>query len=300
MQQRPDVDDVRVGVASLGDRLIKPVPELLALLRRVDVLVVLQVVADDEVGPPLLVAASTDFLAGADCLDFDPVGGQNDRRFPDLPLQLPEVLPESCVFLELGLDVRQEALGLFGAVGEDDLIVLVGIDRRVDGVLESKGRALGVATGGFNRPPAAVRPADLLRGDGWVKPLQDALPPDAVELAVERGGFSDEVVREVGPPKILQVDRPELPAQSLRPGQLLPGLEVPEELRPTLGEIAVADNIFKKKLLLVIAVGDRFTIFRFLQTLQIFDQFNLRHRSTPSPGPVPEHRAAHPPAPGAA
>ena len=300
MQQRPDVDDVRVGVASLGDRLIKPVPELLALLRRVDVLVVLQIVADDEVGPPLLVAATTDFLAGTDRLDLDPVGGQDDRRLPDLPLQLPEVLPESCVLLKLGLDVRQEALGLFGAVGEDDLVVLVGIDRRVDGVLEGKGRALGVATGGFDRPPASVRPADLLRGDGGVEPLQDALPPDAVELAVERGGFSDKVVGEVGPPKILQVDRPQLPAQSLRPGQLLPGLEVPEKLRPTLREIAVADNIFEKELPLVVTVGDCFPVFRLLQSLQVFLQVNLPHPSTPSPAPGPGRRAAHPPAPGAA
>ena len=300
MQQCPDVDDVRVGVASLGDRLIKPVPKLLALLRRVDVLVVLQVVADDEVGPPLFVAASTDFLAGTDCLDLDSVGGQNNRRFPDLPLQLPEVLPEGGVLLQLRLDVRQEALGLFRAVREDDLVVLVGVDRRVDGVLERKGRALGVATGSFNRPPAAVCPADLLCGDGGVEPFQDTLPPDAVELAVECGRLSDEVVSKIGPSKILQVNRPKLTAQSLRPGQLLPGLEVPKELRPTLGEVTVADNIFKKKFLLVVAVGDRFPVFQFFQTIQIFTQFNLRHRSIPSPGPGPERRAARPPAPVAA
>ena len=45
VQQRPDVDDVRVGVARLAHGLIEPVPELLPLLRRVDVLVVLEIVA---------------------------------------------------------------------------------------------------------------------------------------------------------------------------------------------------------------------------------------------------------------
>ena len=70
MEQRPDVDDIRVGVARLRDCLIEPVPELLALLGGVDVLVVLQVVAQDEVGPPLFVASASDLLPRAQGLDL--------------------------------------------------------------------------------------------------------------------------------------------------------------------------------------------------------------------------------------
>ena len=86
MEQRADIHDIRVSVARLGDRLIKPVPQLLPLLRGVDILVVLQVVADDEIGTPLFMTPAADFLAGADRFDLDPVREQDDRRLPDLAL----------------------------------------------------------------------------------------------------------------------------------------------------------------------------------------------------------------------
>ena len=73
VEQRPDVDDVRVGVARLRDRLVEPVPELLPLLRGVDVLVVLKVVAKNEVGSPLFVPSASDLLPSAQGLDLHPV-----------------------------------------------------------------------------------------------------------------------------------------------------------------------------------------------------------------------------------
>ena len=88
----------------------------------------------------MFVSASTDFLARADRLDLDSVREQDDRRFPDAARKLAEVLPQGCVSLELGLDVPEEALGLLGAVREDDLVMLIGIRRRVDAVLKSKRR----------------------------------------------------------------------------------------------------------------------------------------------------------------
>ena len=102
MEQRPDVDDVRVGVARLAHGLIEPVPELLPLLRGVDVLVVLKVVAKNEVGPPLFVPPSADLLARAQRLDLDPVREdvykrqlfeqyvQKGTNFPELRAQLLE------------------------------------------------------------------------------------------------------------------------------------------------------------------------------------------------------------------
>ena len=212
VEQRSDVDDVRVGVARLAHGLIEPVPELLSLLGCVDVLVVLEVVAQDEVGPPLFVPPSADLLARAQRLDLDPVREEDDRRLPDAAHKLPEVLPERRVLLKLRFDVGEEALGLFRAVREDDLVVLVGVHRRVDGVLEGEVRALGVSTRGLDRPPASVRPADFLRVGGGVQPLHDALAEDAVELLVKRGRRPHKVVGEVGPPEVAQVNRPELPA----------------------------------------------------------------------------------------
>ena len=128
VEQRADVDDVGVGVAALADRFCEPVLHLLPLIRRVDVLVVLQIVADDKVGTPLLVTSATDLLARADCLDLDAVGQQDDGGLPDLALQLAEVFLQGGVLLQLRLDVGEEALGLFRAVGEDDDVVLVAVD----------------------------------------------------------------------------------------------------------------------------------------------------------------------------
>lgn len=59
---------------------------------------------------------------------------------------------------------------------------------------------------------ASVGPADLLRVCAGVHALHNALPEDPVELLVEGRRGSDEVVREVGPAKIAQVERSELPA----------------------------------------------------------------------------------------
>ena len=82
----------------------------------------------------------------------------NYPLFPYPALELAEVLLQRGVLLHLGLDVRQEALGLFRAVGEDDLIVFIGINRRVDGVLEGERRALRVATRGLDRSAAPIGP----------------------------------------------------------------------------------------------------------------------------------------------
>ena len=66
------------------------------------------------------------------------------------------------VLLQLRLDVDEEALGLFRAVREDDDVVLVAVDGGVQVVLESEGRALGVATRRFDRTAAPIRAADPL------------------------------------------------------------------------------------------------------------------------------------------
>ena len=90
--------------------------------------------------------------------------------------------------------------------------MLVGVHRRVYGVLEGEVRRLGMSTRGLDCPPASVGPADLLRVCAGVHALHNALPEDPVELLVEGRRGSDEVVREVGPAKIAQVERSELAA----------------------------------------------------------------------------------------
>lgn len=159
MEQCADINDVRVSVARFGYCFVKPVPQLLALLRGVDILVILQVVADDEVRTPLLVAAATDLLARPDGLDLDSVGEQDDRGLPDPPLQLAEVFLQRRVLLQLRLDVGQEALRLLRAVRKDDDVVLVGVDSGREVVLEGeggaswRGQARGLDGPGGSRPP---------------------------------------------------------------------------------------------------------------------------------------------------
>ena len=76
----------------------------------------------------MFMASASDLLPRAQRLDLDAVREEDDRRLPDPALELSEVLPECCVLLELRLEVIEEALGLLGAVREDDLIVFVAID----------------------------------------------------------------------------------------------------------------------------------------------------------------------------
>ena len=300
MEQRADVNDVGVGVARLGDRLIEPVAELLALLRRVDVLVVLQIVADNKVGTPLLVTSATDFLARADCLNLDAVGQQDDRGLPDLAFQLAEVFLQGSVLLQLRLDVDEEALGLFRAVREDDDVVLVAVDGGVQVVLEGEGRALGMATRRFDRTAAPIRAADPLGVHLRVHPLQHALPPYPVQLAVELGRRADEVVREIGPPEVFKIEGSELPAQSLRPGQFLSDPEVLKELRPLLGKVAVLCDVLLEQLPLIRTVCDRFPVFRLCELFEVVVQVNLRHLPAPSLLHAPARREARQQAQGAA
>ncbi len=155
-------------------------------------------------------ASASDLLPRAQRLDLDAVREEDDRRLPDPALELPEVLPECCVLLELRLEVVEEALGLFRAVREDDLVVLVAVDGGVQRVLEGEGRTLCVSSRGLDRSPASVGPADCLRVREGVHPLHDAVAEDAVELLVKWGRGPHEVMGEVGPPEVAEVDRPEL------------------------------------------------------------------------------------------
>lgn len=79
----------------------------------------------------MFVTPTTDFLAGADCLDLDTVGEQDDRGLPDLSLQLSEVFLEDGVLFELRLDVREEPFRLFGTVRQDEDVMMSAISPAV-------------------------------------------------------------------------------------------------------------------------------------------------------------------------
>ena len=79
------VDDVGPRGAGLHQRAVKPAPRVLALQGRLDVAVVLQVVADDERGAMGAVAAAADSLPGAEGLDGHAVA-EHDARRPATPV----------------------------------------------------------------------------------------------------------------------------------------------------------------------------------------------------------------------
>lgn len=192
------------------------------MLGGVDVLVVLEVVAQNEVGPPLFMTPSSDFLARAERLDLRPVGEEDDARLPDTPLKVSEVLPDGSVLFDFGLDVPEEAFGLFRAVREYDLIVLVAVNPGVNTVLEGEGRRLRVTSGGLDCPSASRGPVDRLRLCERILALEDALRPYPIELPVKLRGFPDEVVREIGPPEVFQIERPELLPEPFSPVRAAP------------------------------------------------------------------------------
>ena len=264
MEQRPDINDVRVSVARFADRLVKPVAELFPLLGRVEILVVLKVVAKNQVGPPLFMTASSDFLARAERLDLRTVREEDDARLPDAPLKVSEVLPDGSVFLDFGLDVPEEAFGLFRAVREYNLIVFVAIDPGVNRIFKREGRRLRVTSGGLDCPSASRGPVDRLRLSERILALEDALRPYPIELPVKLRGFPDEVVRKIGPAKVFQIERPELFPESLLPGEGCSLFIVPEELLAFLLAIGSPDDILLEKCLLIFPVCDRLAVFRLL------------------------------------
>ena len=241
MEQGADIDDVGVIVAGLAHRLVKPVLQLAPLLRRPHILIVLHIVQDNKVGPPVPVLPATDLLAAADGLDLDVGLGHQHIAAPHAARQRPEVLQDRGVLLELHPDVVQEALGLLGAVRDDDGIMLVSVQGGVHRPLEGQVGGLGVATGGRHRPAHPRQAADRLdlRRRQGIAPLQHTLLPDRIQLPVELRGRAAEVVGEVGPPEELHVDGPQLPAQAVLPGQRKPRLELPPQLDALRGAVPV-------------------------------------------------------------
>ena len=106
MEYRADVHDIRIGIPGLGYRLLEPGFQLPALLRRVDVLVILHIVQDNQVRPPGPVPAAPYLLSGADGLNLDVLGRQDDIPLPHLSLLPAEVLLDVPVFLQLCLNIR--------------------------------------------------------------------------------------------------------------------------------------------------------------------------------------------------
>ena len=69
MQQCADVYDVGIRITRFGDRFVKPVFQLFALLHRPDVFIVLNVVEHHQVRPPVFMLPAADLLARADRVD---------------------------------------------------------------------------------------------------------------------------------------------------------------------------------------------------------------------------------------
>ena len=116
MEQGADIHDIGVIVPGLGHRLFKPAVQLGPLLRGAHVLIVLHIVQDNQVRPPVSVLPATDFFTAADGLDLDVALGHQDVGPPHRTGQVPEVCPDRAVLLELHPDIVQKALGLVAAV----------------------------------------------------------------------------------------------------------------------------------------------------------------------------------------
>ena len=241
VEQGANIDNVGVVIAALAYRLVKPVLQLLALLRRPHILIVLHIIQDDQVGPPIPVLPATDLLTAANGLDLDVSLGQQHIAAPHAARQHPEVLQDRRVLLKLHPDVVQEALCLLGAVRNDDGIVLVSVQGRVHRAFKGQVGGLGVSTGGRHRPACSRQAADHLgvRRRQGIAPLQHTLLPDCVQLPVKLRGGLAEVVGEVGPPKELHIDGSQLPAQAPRPRHGVPRFKLPPKLDALRGVVLV-------------------------------------------------------------
>ena len=125
MQQGADIDNVCVIVPGLGHSFLKPVVKLSPLVWGTDIFVILHIVQDNKVGPPVPVLAPTDFLAAANGLQLDIAFCHQHIIAPHLTGQEAKVLYNSGVFLKLHPDIVQKALGLVAAVRYDNGVMLV-------------------------------------------------------------------------------------------------------------------------------------------------------------------------------
>ena len=104
MQGGGEVDDAGVGRAGFRERAVEPASRAFALGGREDVVVVLQVVADDERGSVFAAALAADSLPGAVGLDGDAVVERDAVASPLRPDGRRRIVGcERFVFGEFGL-----------------------------------------------------------------------------------------------------------------------------------------------------------------------------------------------------
>ena len=189
MQDGVEVEHVHatVGRAEREDYLFHPGFDLVALLLAAHVLVVLDVVQQDQVGTVRAVAQAAHFLAGAECLDLDVVGSDDDAGIPDTAASggIRVVHEQARIALQLDFDGCQHAGGLVEAVHDDGHEVLAGGNDAPQGRELGAQGGLGLATGRADVDQVALGGVDVARHVVKVP-------------AVEQAGFALDVMREVG------------------------------------------------------------------------------------------------------
>ena len=215
VQDGADHQDVRVAVPGLAHRLPEPVGGFAPLLGGADALVVLDVVAEDQVRAALIVPPAPELLAAAHGVDAAAAREDDGGGLPGLARLLPEVGQNALIGLQLVLDGVQEADGLGLRVRHQQDVPLVAVQGGVEDVLQAHHRALGVAPGGGHGGPGAfVREHGLPVGQG-VPALHHPAAPQLRQLPVEGRRGPGTVVGQVIFAKFRRV-----------PGRLAEGLGV--------------------------------------------------------------------------
>ena len=126
MQDRTDVHDIRIGIATFGNGFFKPAVKFPSLLRCVDIFVIFNVIQYQQVRPPVPVPPSSDLLPGSQCFHFDVRIRQQGFCIPGFfPFQISEILDDVIIFFQFVPDIFQEAFCLIGAVRYDDQIMFI-------------------------------------------------------------------------------------------------------------------------------------------------------------------------------
>ncbi|MNZ67102.1 hypothetical protein D3C78_853390 [compost metagenome] len=232
VQDGADDDHVHavIGGAEAQHGLFQPVLQLVALLGAAHVLVVLQVVADHQVGAVRAVAQAAHALAGAEHLHLGLVGGDDGTHLPDSALagRLGEVHGQARVELQLGLDRLEHGRRLLEGVHDDQRVTLAPGGHAPDQEdLADQGR-LGVTARRSDGLVLAVR-AVHQRGQALV------------EVVVQQRVAALHVVREVGAREVLVVVPGALAARAAGCGvgveTVHRRLDLPAELARQLGDV---------------------------------------------------------------
>ena len=275
MQDCPNIHNICIGISGFWHCFLKPRLELPPLFRRVYVLIVFYIIKYNQVRSPVAVFTTSDLFSWTDCLHFYVRFCENNAWPPSLiSLQRTKVFNDVPIFLQFCFNIFQKTFCLFGRVWNEDAVMLVSVQNRMERILKGEICTLGVSSWCSNHLSGTLQPWNFFRSLCWISGFQYPFRPYAIQFLMECRGFSPEIMREVCPSKISKVKCCQFLPESFLAFYLFPCFKTLPELFPFLPVISISWYIIYKKLFLIGCMVNDFLIRFLIQFPEPFINFN--------------------------